>query len=82
MVFMSGVILKESPLTSIQLLWVNLIMDTLASLALSTEPRIYILIFSFLFHFNKLASDELLLRKPYSRKEYMITPGMWRNIIC
>jgi len=66
MVFMSGVILKESPLTSIQLLWVNLIMDTLASLALSTEPP----------------SDELLLRKPYSRKEYMITPGMWRNIIC
>jgi Ca2+ transporting ATPase len=48
MVFMSGVILKESPLTSIQLLWVNLIMDTLASLALSTEPRNFIIIFIYI----------------------------------
>lgn len=47
------------------MLWVNLIMDTLASLALATEPP----------------SDELLKRKPYSRNEYMITPVMWRNII-
>lgn len=39
MAFMGGVILRESPLTSIQMLWVNLIMDTLASLALATEPR-------------------------------------------
>jgi magnesium-transporting ATPase (P-type) len=28
----------ESPLTAVQLLWVNLIMDSLASLALATEP--------------------------------------------
>ena len=75
MAFMGGVIIKDSPLTSIQMLWVNLIMDTLASLALSTEPRIY-------FIFNLIASEELLQRKPYSRKEYMITPGMWRNILC
>jgi Ca2+ transporting ATPase len=40
MAFMGGVVLRESPLTSIQMLWVNLIMDTLASLALATEPRI------------------------------------------
>lgn len=38
MVFLGGVILRESPLTSIQMLWVNLIMDTMASLALATEP--------------------------------------------
>jgi magnesium-transporting ATPase (P-type) len=33
------------------MLWVNLIMDTLAALALATEPP----------------NDELLTRKPYSR---------------
>ncbi|CAK88204.1 unnamed protein product (macronuclear) [Paramecium tetraurelia] len=66
MAFLGGVFLKESPLTSIQMLWVNLIMDTLASLALATEPP----------------TDELLTRKPYGRKEHMITPGMWRSIIC
>lgn len=48
------------------MLWVNLIMDTMASLALATEPP----------------TDELLKRKPYGRLEAMITPIMWRNIIC
>lgn len=48
------------------MLWVNLIMDTLASLALATEPP----------------SEELLLRKPYSRFESLITPNMWKNIIA
>ena len=32
------IVLKESPLNAIQMLWVNLIMDTFASLALATEP--------------------------------------------
>jgi magnesium-transporting ATPase (P-type) len=39
-------------------------MDTFASLALATEPP----------------NDYLLKRKPYSRKESIITPMMWRNI--
>lgn len=47
------------------MLWVNLIMDTLASLALATEPP----------------SDDLLKRKPYSRFESLITANMWKNII-
>ena len=47
------------------MLWVNLIMDTMASLALATEPP----------------NQELLKRKPYGRNEFMITPIMWRNII-
>lgn len=40
-------------------------MDTLAALALATEPP----------------TDELLQRKPYSRFEGLITADMWRNII-
>jgi Ca2+ transporting ATPase len=64
--FAGAAILKESPLSPIQMLWVNLIMDTLASLALATEPP----------------TDELLTRKPYSKFESLITPDMWKNIIC
>lgn len=63
--FAGAAILKESPLSPIQMLWVNLIMDTLASLALATEPP----------------TDELLTRKPYSKFENLITPEMWKNII-
>jgi Ca2+ transporting ATPase len=65
MAFSGAAILKESPLNPIQMLWVNLIMDTLASLALATEPP----------------NDELLFRKPYSRFESLITADMWKNII-
>lgn len=46
------------------MLWVNLIMDTLASLALATE----------------LPSDELLKRKPYGRTKPLISRTMLKNI--
>jgi len=65
MVFLGGVVLRESPFTAIQMLWVNLIMDTFASLALATEPP----------------SADLLKRKPYTRTESLVTPVMWRNIL-
>ena len=51
----------DSPLRAIQLLWVNLIMDTFASLALATEPP----------------TTELLKRKPYGRKKSLISKHMW-----
>ena len=47
------------------MLWVNLIMDSFAALALATEPP----------------SQELLDRKPYKKDEYIITAGMWKAII-
>lgn len=47
------------------MLWVNLIMDTLASLALATE----------------LPSAELLKRKPYGRTKPLISRTMMKNIL-
>lgn len=37
---LSAAIIRQSILTAIQMLWVNMIMDSLASLALATEPPI------------------------------------------
>ena len=52
------------PLTVIQLLWVNLIMDTLAALALGLEPP----------------TPGLMRRPPKRRDEPMITRSMWSGI--
>lgn len=65
MSFLGAVVVKESPLTAVQMLWVNLIMDTLAALALATEKP----------------SESQLNRQPHSRSEYIITPDMWRTIL-
>lgn len=37
-VLLGALLLNEKVLTSVQILWVNLIMDTFAALALATEP--------------------------------------------
>jgi Ca2+ transporting ATPase len=52
-VFICACIGNETPLTPIQMLWVNLIMDSLGSLALATEPPY----------------EELLQRSPTKRTE-------------
>lgn len=54
-----------SAFSAVQLLWLNLIMDTMAALALATDPP----------------TPELLNRKPSSRKESMISPLMAAQII-
>ncbi|KAG6389298.1 hypothetical protein SASPL_150765 [Salvia splendens] len=53
------------PLNAVQLLWVNLIMDTLGALALATEPP----------------TDHLMGRPPVGRREPLITNIMWRNLL-
>nr|XP_019708081.2 calcium-transporting ATPase 5, plasma membrane-type [Elaeis guineensis] len=53
------------PLNAVQLLWVNLIMDTLGALALATEPP----------------TNRLMNRSPVGRREPLITNIMWRNLI-
>uniref|UniRef100_A0A8C6LHU9 Calcium-transporting ATPase n=1 Tax=Nothobranchius furzeri TaxID=105023 RepID=A0A8C6LHU9_NOTFU len=55
----------DSPLKAVQMLWVNLIMDTFASLALATEPP----------------TEALLLRKPYGRNNPLISLTMMKNIL-
>ncbi|KAG8481751.1 hypothetical protein CXB51_026617 [Gossypium anomalum] len=55
----------DVPLNSVQLLWVNLIMDTLGALALATEPP----------------TDNLMHRSPVGRREPLITNIMWRNLL-
>jgi Ca2+ transporting ATPase len=62
--FVAAVILKDPPLKPVQLLWVNMIMDSLASLALATE----------------LPVDELLHRPPYRKREYIISRRMVKHI--
>ncbi|CAG9336020.1 unnamed protein product [Blepharisma stoltei] len=59
-----AVTIKQSPLTAVQLLWVNLIMDTFASLALATEAP----------------TDALLTRKPHNISDFIITPRMFKQI--
>lgn len=63
--FFGACFINDSPLKAIQMLWVNLIMDTLASLALATE----------------LPTDELLKRKPYGRAKSLISKTMAKNIV-
>ena len=60
-----GLFLKDSPLNCIEMLWVNLIMDSLASLALASENP----------------TNDLLKRKPYKRNDSLLTKAMITNII-
>lgn len=53
-----------TPLTAVQLLWVNLIMDSFAALALALEPP----------------TDKLFEQKPHGRTEPLISRQMWLNI--
>ncbi|RMZ78749.1 hypothetical protein DV737_g3741, partial [Chaetothyriales sp. CBS 132003] len=56
---------ESSVLTAVQLLWVNLIMDTFAALALATDPP----------------SPSVLHRRPEPKSAPLITLTMWKMII-
>ncbi|XVE81698.1 hypothetical protein DITRI_Ditri15bG0086500 [Diplodiscus trichospermus] len=64
--FVAAVSAGEVPLTAVQLLWVNLIMDTLGALALATERP----------------TMELMEKPPVGRTEPLITNIMWRNLLA
>ena len=55
---------SETPIKSIQMLWIDLIMDSLATLTLATEPP----------------HDGLLKRKPTKRNENIITTSMIKHV--
>lgn len=62
---LGALLTQDTPLKAVQMLWVNLIMDTFASLALATEPP----------------NEDLLKRKPYGRTKALISRTMAKNII-
>ena len=57
--------LQRSPLSATQLLWVNLFMDALASLALTRDPP----------------SNDVLTHKPYGRHKPLVSRMVLRNVI-
>jgi hypothetical protein len=63
--FVAAVTTGETPLNVIQLLWVNLIMDSLAALALATE----------------LPTPGLLDHRPHGRNEPLINRAMAKHIL-
>ena len=63
--FVCPLIGMDSPLTVIQILWVNLVMDTLAALAFGGEPAI----------------DRYMKEKPKSRSEAIVNKYMWSSIV-
>lgn len=60
-----AVTIKQSPLTAVQMLWVNLIMDTFASLALATQPP----------------TPDMIERPPIPKKVSIVTKTMWKHIL-
>lgn len=55
----------QSPLTVTQMLWVNLIMDTFAAMALASLPP----------------SKAVMQKKPRAREDFIISRSMWKFII-
>ena len=62
--FVGAVFGTEMPLTVVQILWVNIIMDTFAAMAMASLPP----------------SAEVMRDKPRPRDEFIITPAMARTI--
>lgn len=62
--FVSAIVGSEMPLTVVQILWVNIIMDTLAAMAMASLPP----------------SREVMGDRPRPRDEFIITPAMGRMI--
>ncbi|KAJ3368427.1 hypothetical protein GGF31_006388 [Allomyces arbusculus] len=56
---------SETVITAVQMLWVNLIMDTLAALALATDPP----------------TEALLDRLPHKKSDPLIGYDMWKQMI-
>ena len=65
-VFISGITIGDSPFNVIQLLWMNMVMDTLAAISLATEPP----------HPTELKQTRV------KKHDKVFMPEMWRAIIA
>ena len=66
LIVMSGAFMGlQSPLTVTQMLWVNLIMDTFAAMALASLPP----------------SRSVMKDKPRSRSAFIVSKSMWKSIV-
>ncbi|KAG5560222.1 hypothetical protein RHGRI_003494 [Rhododendron griersonianum] len=63
--FVAAISAGEVPLSALQLLWLNLIMDTLGALALATGKP----------------TNELMEKPPVGRTKPLMTNIMWRNLL-
>lgn len=64
-IFMGLVLGMKSPLLAIQLLWVNLVTDSLPAIAIGLEP----------------AEKDIMKRKPINSKKGIFSDGLWNKII-
>ena len=64
-IFMGLVLGLKSPLLAIQLLWVNLVTDSLPAIAIGLEPP----------------EKNIMTRKPVDSKKGIFTDGLWNKII-
>lgn len=71
-VFLAGATLGNSPFSIIQLLWINLIMDTFAAIGIATEPPIKV-------HDEDDGHEHTESRR--RNGDNIIQPVMWRNIL-
>ena len=63
-VLLGAIMGTEIPLTVTQMLWINLIMDTFAAMAVASIPP----------------SESVMKEKPRKSSDFIITPAMYRNI--
>lgn len=63
-VILGGSCLGRSPFSIIQLLWINLVMDVMAAIALATEAP----------HPTKLRAERI------KKNDKILTPYMWRAV--
>lgn len=65
-VLFAMILFKESPLISIQLLWINLITDSLPAIALGVEP----------------VEDDIMEQEPIHKNESIFAHGVGIRIVC
>ena len=63
-IFLGLILGLDSPLLAIQLLWINLVTDSLPALALGLEPM----------------NSEIMNKKPKPKKEGLFSNGLWNKI--